>query len=270
MATEHAGFFSDPKVILSLIALGISFISFIWTLVNQFGQNSRWYSLNVAAVELKDVKFKVYRELTKKEAITMNWGYSPLIYNSLDNWDKYQMIYFLQLHNAGDNLLIPHANPSFTINEVEDEVKRLHVKSPVNIYRSFMPIFYFDNKGKKDATECTIEIHMKPDNNPWHKSFTSNTPVRIPPGKAINVVFEFAIPIQSTMYKRINFKIKLSFKDLHGNVHMRDIVASWESDKNYWFFGKDPNDKRHPNKSLNEDRGPVGTLPLNSALSGKI
>jgi hypothetical protein len=246
MATEHAGFFSDPKVILSLIAIGISLISFIWTLANQFEQNRRWDSLNIAAVELKDVKFKVYRELTRKEAMTMNWGYSPLIYSSPDNWDKYQMIYFLRLRNAGDDSLISNANPAFTVNEVADEIKRLQIRSPVSIYRSFMPIFYFDNQGKTDATECTIEIHMKPDNNPWHKSFTSNTPVRIPPGKVVNVTFEFDIPMQSPMYKHIDFKIKLSFTDLHGNVHTRDVASSWESDKNYWFFGKDSNHKTAP------------------------
>jgi len=246
MAIEQAGFFSDPKVILSLIALGISLISVIWTLANQFEQNRRWDSLNVAAVELKDVKFKVYRELTKKEAMTMNWGYSPLIYNSPDNWDKYQMIYFLQLRNAGDNSLIPTINPAFTVNEAEDEIKRLQIKSPVNIYRSFMPIFYYDNQGKTDATECTIEIYMKPDNDPWHKSFTSNTPVRIPPSKVINVAFEFAVPLHSTMYKHIDFKIKLNFKDLHGNVRTPNVIASWESDKNYWFFGKESKDKTAP------------------------
>lgn len=62
MTTEPTdSFFSDPKVILSLLAIGISLISFIWTLANQWEQNRRWNSLNAAAVELKAVKFKVYR-----------------------------------------------------------------------------------------------------------------------------------------------------------------------------------------------------------------
>lgn len=243
MSTEQSGFFSDPKVILSLLAIFISLASLIWTLANQWEQNRRWDVLNIAAIELKEAKFHVYRELSKKEATSTNWGYSPLIYSSPDNWDKYHILYFLQLRNSTDASLIPNANPVFTINEVEEEIKRLQIKSPVVLYRSFRPIFFFDNHGRTDATECNIEIYMKPDDEPWHRSFASNTPVRIPPDKSINVSFEFAIPLQSKIYKRIDYKVHIDFKDLQGNPHTRDLIASWESEHNYWFYGKESNDK---------------------------
>ena len=246
MPTKQTGFFSDLKVILSLLALGVSFLSFIWMLANQWEQNKRWDSLNVAAVEFKEAKFKVYRELTKKEATSINWGYSPLIYNSPDNWEKYQIPYFLQIRNQVDASLIPNANPVFTINEVEEEIKRLQIKSPILIYRSFQLVFFFENQGKTDAIECNFDIYMKPDDQPWHRSFHSNTPVRIPPGKDINTSFEFALPLQSNMYKHIDFNIKLNFKDFHGNIHTRDLVTSWESDRNSWFYGKEPNYKLSP------------------------
>lgn len=43
---NESNFFSDPKVIISILAIIISIFTLIWTLGNQAEQNRRWNKLN--------------------------------------------------------------------------------------------------------------------------------------------------------------------------------------------------------------------------------
>lgn len=85
MATDNSGFFSDPKNAISLFALLISITSLIWTLASQWEQNRRWDAVNLGRVELTDVGFIIWREISKEEALSTNWGYKPTLYSAVQN-----------------------------------------------------------------------------------------------------------------------------------------------------------------------------------------
>lgn len=238
MSSESPSFFSDPKVILALFALIVSIGSLICTLANQWEQNRRWDALNVGMVELKETKFFTWRELTRDEAFSTNWGYDPLILGSPEAWGKFRLVYFLQLRDPTTGTPIPKANPVFSLAEVETEVRRLGISQPVAVFRAFRPVFVFENIGKSEVTDCRIRIDMRLPSNDWQTAFESNTAVRIPPAQSVNVSFDFAIPLEQAIPNELSFKINVQFKNIHGQLRSREIVASWESQRDYWFYGK--------------------------------
>ncbi|MBF0475654.1 MAG: hypothetical protein HQK59_07420 [Deltaproteobacteria bacterium] len=236
MSTESPGFFSDPKVLLSLFALLTSILSLFWTLANQWEQTRRWDALNAGSVELKEAKFYTWRELTRDESVSTNWGYDPLIFGSSDGWNKFRLVYFLQPCDQATGAPISNANPVFTLPELEAELKRLRIQQQIEVYKAFRPTFIFDNMGKTEVIDCKIFVEMRLE-NVWRHAFNSNIPIRIPAGTTVNISFDFAIPISQVLPKQIDFKIHIDFMDIHGKHHSREVVASWESTRDYWFYG---------------------------------
>lgn len=235
--SDNNSFFSDPKVWISILALAVSVGSLVWTLVTQRDQNRRWDALNAGSVELKEAKFYVWREVTRDEALTINWGYNPLLFSSADAYNKFRIVYFLQLRDPVSGAPVPHANPVFTMSEVDNEVKRLGVKPPISVFRAFRPVFILENTGKTEVTDCHIEIDMRAGEEEWRRAFTANTPIRIAPGQPVNVSYDFALPFNTEIPKQISFRLHATFTDLHGRKRKRDVTASWESERDYWFYG---------------------------------
>ena len=236
MSTDSPGFFSDPKVLLSLLALFISISSLLWTLADQWEQNRRWDALNAGTVELKQARFYTWRELTHDEAFSTDWGYSPLIFGSSEVWNKFRLVYFLQPRDPATGSPVSGANPVFTIPELEAEVKRLGIQQSIIVYKAFRPTFIFENIGKTEVADCNISIAIRLDGG-WQPAFHSNAPLRIPAGQPVNVSFDFAIPITQVLPKQIDFRIHIDFVNIHEKHHSREVVASWESERDYWFYG---------------------------------
>jgi hypothetical protein len=236
MAEGITRFFSDPKVILSILALVVSISSFCWSLRNQFDQNRRWGALNAATVEFREGRFKTWREMSKEEAFSSNWGYDPLILELQEAWNKYRLVYFLQLRDHATGAVLPHSNPVFTVAEAQAEARRVGVNSGVALFRAFRPVFVFENGGKIEALDCSIQISINFGENVWKPAFTSNAPVRIPAAGKFNVSFDFALPFEIPVPAIIRFRIHGEFSDIHGRRPPRDLVVGWESQRDYWFY----------------------------------
>jgi hypothetical protein len=237
MAQGQTGFFADPKVWIAVGALAVSLLSLGWTVANQLGQNRRWDALNVATVQLKEVKFYVWRELTQEEAFSTDWGYEPLLFSSPEGWGKFRLVHFLQLRAPATGEVQARSNPVFTVKDAEVEANRVGAHIPVLLYRAFRPIFIFENTGKTDADEWRVRIDLKLGQGEWQSAFTSNAPVHMAAGQSVNVSFDFAMPLQVPVPKELDFRISAQFKDIHGREQVQNIVAVWESQRNYWTYG---------------------------------
>ncbi len=235
---ETTKFFTDPKVIISLFALLISVVGFIWTLANQWEQNRRWDKLNAANVTIKDVKFIRFKELSKAEAINTQWGYDPTIY-STERLNIYQLPYFLTARNAKTSKLIKGFNQVFTIDEVEQEIKRIGYTEKIFLSKAFKPLFIFENLGKTDAYDLSIKIEIKWSENEWENIFNSNAKITLATGQSSNVSFGFEIPVESKLPPVINYKITLTYRDVNNNFIEKEIKAKWTSNDNYWSYGEE-------------------------------
>jgi len=233
-----SSFFSDPKVILALAALILSIFSLVWTLANQWEQNRRWDSLNRANIVLKEAKMFRWKELTKDEATKTNWGYDPLIYSLGESYNIFQIPYRLVARDSTTRERVARVNPVFTLQEMNDELGRIGYNGEVFITRLFRPIFILENTGKTDAIDLSIEILSKTANEEWHSAFKSNTLIKLAGSQSSLVSFDVEFPIQAQLPPALNFRVELSYKDIHDNLIKTEIKVKWTSNDNFWSYGE--------------------------------
>jgi len=240
MSSEAQRFFSDPKVALSVFAIFISAFSLFWTLANQWEQNRRWDMLNVGRVELTDVGFIIWKELSKEEALVTNWGYNPTLYSVVQDRvhrGKYQLPYELVLMTL-DGSRIPHSNGFFTLLEAEDEAKRLHLQGNPPIYKHYQVQLDFRNTGSTTSKETTIKVTARlPDSQEPAVVFNSVEPVDVLPSSSINAAANIFVPLDVAFPHPLRFQILLGYKDVHGRAASREIPVIYDESQNYWTHG---------------------------------
>ena len=233
---NESSFFSDPKVIISLIAILISIVNLIWTLNNQWEQNRRWDKLNTANVILKDAKLIRWKKISKDEAMATNWGYDPLIFGSGELDEQYILPYKLVARDANSQNLISTINSCFTIDEVKSELKRVGYKGQVNIFKNFKVKFEIENRGKTDANELDLKVKAKHDNLDWQDAFTANSKIILSSDQISTITFDFDFPVNTKLPDEIYFKIIMNYKDINNNSIDKEINSKWTSNDNFWSY----------------------------------
>lgn len=234
--TESHSFFGDPKVIISLLALLISGVSLIWTFANQWEQNRKWDKLNEGNPEIWEITFQNWKEFTKEQAMNMQWGYDPLLFERGEATEKYVIPYCLVLRDANTNERIPNSNPVFTIPEAELEMRRIGFNGNVILYRLFKPRFGIENMGKTELRDLSVFIEAKLPGKEWERVFTSNAKINLTASQKSNVTFNIELPLASILPEQISFKINFSFIDYKNKRKEKIIGAKWTSNDNYWSY----------------------------------
>jgi hypothetical protein len=233
---ENSNFFSDPKVIISLLAILISTVSLIWTLANQWEQNRRWEKLNNGNPELKEVRLINWKELNESEAHSTEWGYKPDIYGKGEAMDNYVLPYYLIVRDSTNNK-IEGINKAFTIVEIHQELQRINYKGKnIIINKFFRPKFVFENMGKTETKELTIKIDAKLPDQDWLNVFTSNTSINLAGGQSSAIVFDFELPLNLQLPRQISFKVFLKFKDVNDRSIEKFISVKWTTNDNFWSY----------------------------------
>ncbi len=236
--SEIGKFFSDPKVIISLLALLISIISFLWTLANQWEQNRRWNAINSANIILKEIMFSKWKEFSKEEAMATKWGYEPSIYGG-GVQNKYYLPYSLVVRNTLNNEKIANVNPVYSIEEAQNELKRVGFKGDVFLTRVFRPKFVFENIGKSDAYDISIKIDSKQPDTEWINLFSSNSSITLSSSQVSTVFFDFEIPLNNPVPPILYLSIKLIYADVNDSKIEKEIKAKWTSDLDFWSYGEE-------------------------------
>ena len=67
---------------MTVVALIVSIISLFWSILNQRVQNFRWAKLNAAIIGIKEIRMLPFKEVTRKEAETIDLGvHSMYLFN---------------------------------------------------------------------------------------------------------------------------------------------------------------------------------------------
>lgn len=233
--TNNSSFFLDPKVLISILAILISIVSFISTLANQSEQNRRWDKLNVANVIVKRAILKRYKSISKADGLTTNWGYKPNIYGS-DIDDEYIIPYKLVVVDKLTDKLITTINAGYTVEEIKQELGRINYKGEGTIFMHFEPKFEIENKGKTDAKNLNITVDIKYNKIDWQRAFSSNTKIELSGDQVSTIELEMDYPINMDIPDEILFKIKLSYLDIHENKIEKEIITKWISKNNSWSY----------------------------------
>lgn len=236
MSAESPNFFSDPKVVLSLLALFISGISLVWTLANQFEQNRRWDSINAASIELSRPCLQVFREITKKEYQSIDWGYVTTLYGAADSIDRLQMVNCLRARERNSEQLILGIDPASTVEELNGEIARKGYKRDFELVKDYRPIFYLRNNGKTDAENWSASVDVYSVDGRWVAVAPVSKPMVIHPNQEVNITFDIIIPIETSIPERLPFRIKMSFEDVNRKRHQSEIKITWTAPLNYWVY----------------------------------
>lgn len=238
MSPEHSGFFSDPKVIIAILALVISLAGLLWTLANQFEQNRRWDVLNMGYIELTKPAFTVFRTISRKEFKSLYVGYESKTYGSENSIDEVRFIHLVRIRNKETGAQITNTDPTITLTEVEQELGKLAERpKAIELTRVYRPIFFFSNSGKTEVRDLTFEIsHTTYDGAGWMIFLRSGAPANILPGQEFNITKELEVPLNSPMPEKIPFKIEIDYRDIRGTAHKETIKRVWYSEGNDWKY----------------------------------
>ncbi len=236
-------FFTDPKVAISLFALLIAIATLIWTMFTNWEQNRRWDALNLGRVEIKDVGFIMWKEITKEEATSTDWGYKPTIFSHTENrihTGKYRIPYELILVDPRTKKQLSGSNGFFTLAEAQAELTRLGIEEDVQpeIRRHFQIQIDFQNKGSTIASDFKTLVKMKEiDKDSWVQAFKSKHGIALAPSATCNIVISFNTLLSLDFPKEINYEVEISYNDIHGELIRRKVPITYDSDMNYWSYG---------------------------------
>lgn len=241
MTTDSTGFFSDPKVIISLIALAISLASVIFTLANQWEQNRRWDTLNLGLVQIIDQKFIMFKELSNEEVSVIDWGYNPTLYKVVkDNvhQNRVTMPYELVLMDS-NNVRIPNSNGTHTLSGALKEIERLNLQVKPNIFKHYQIKFDVKNTGSTTAKEVNIKMmtHILGDDKA--KIILDPTvPIDLYPSRETSAIADLFIPINDDLPLFRNFSAVITYKDVNNKQNTTEWKMIYDREQNYWTYSK--------------------------------
>ncbi len=244
MSASNQSVFSDPKVIISLVAILLSAISLLWTFISNREQNRRWDELNLCRVELVDASFIMWKEINLKEALLIDWGYQPILFPHVENGlltGKVRIPYELLLINPATQKRIPNSNGFFTISEAEQEIKRLGLDKSKNnwlIVKHFQASFVFKNIGNTTASDLRADITVEyPEFGLDPQKIVETGVIRnLYPNTKTGINADMLIPVESTLPDKFLFNVVISYKDSHNDSKERNILVTYDSKTNNWYY----------------------------------
>jgi hypothetical protein len=234
---DNNGFWTDPKIYISILAIIISIVSLIFTISNQVDQNSKWDKLNQPNLILKEVKFLNWNEVTKDDALKTEWGYKPVLYQKTGSFNHYVLPYFISIYKKDSNQRVSNANISFTINQIVAELNKLKIKSEdVILYRLFRNVMVIENIGKTNAKKIFSTVKAKMDNQ-WVDAFTANTKIELSTNQTSSISFDIELPLFKDIPQELDFIIYLEWENTNNKKEKKSIAVKWTSQDNYWSYG---------------------------------
>lgn len=233
---DTPSFFGDPKVLISLLALLIAGVSLIWTFANQWEQNRKWDKLNEGNPAIFEIRLQNWKEFTKEEAMTIQWGYDPLLFEKGEASERYLTINCLVMRDANTNQKIPNTNPVYTLPEAEQELRRVGYSGNANLYRLFKPRFAIENMGKTEVRDLSIFIDAKLTNKEWNRVFTSNANINLTASQRSTITFPIEYPLAIILPEQISYKIHFCYMDYKNRNNEKIIGAKWTSSDNSWSY----------------------------------
>ena len=233
----------DPQVMIAVLALIISIVTFCYTTMNQKAQNDRWEELNAGKVDFVESKVIMWGEFAQEEVLAEEWGHKPVLYSVIENelhTNRYRIPYGLVLYDSLKKTIIPDTGFGYSSREMETKIKTYNLDADsVEIRKDFQCKFVFLNSGNTPADNVRIKISCdtKPESYEVVLHETSDS-IKMFPGKRVMVQTNFFIPLQESVPGRLYYKIEVTYD----NFLKRGMASEWfcvyYSSDGTWKFGR--------------------------------
>ncbi len=210
---------------IGLLALLIAVLSFWYSCNKDSKQDIRLEESEQGRITLKQLRFFVYREITKIQLDTINWGYPvEVAANSADyilNMDKLSVQNYLIGVNTstGDTINDPSI---ISISELQEKANKIKTSTPIHIfaYKRYRVMIELQNTGLKDCKLTSLNIFLK---NP--NSSTFNNPidlatnqVSIDPGETKISFFHFDLGLAQKLQNPFEVKLEIFYINQKGKT----------------------------------------------------
>ena len=233
---EDSGFFSDMKVLISLLAFVLSCIALAWTFTNKMQEEQRWSAINNARLVLQDEKMLPAARLSQADAAARPWGYPPTLFNG-ELQNEALLYSVLMLRDAKSGKPLEAAQPVNTMDEATQEMARLNLTpEQVSLVRMLRAAFTFQNIGRTAARHVILTAEMQnpsaKDGN-WHPVTAETLQADIGPTQSRTVRFDVPLPLDA-LPKSLSFRLHAEYEDDSGKPRTADMIASWDGVRNVW------------------------------------
>ena len=228
----------EPKDWIALVALAGTIGNFWWTYRNKRTEDQRWKSLNDGRFDLKDLKVKPWRELSRDEASGIDWGHDVQLLGGQLPTGHFRLPYCIAARRISDGELVPAWTPVKTLAEARNEAARLGIDlGTLMLCRMVRPEFTFENLGKTDAVDGTLDVWARVDKGEWIKAFHTTSPATLPPRKESGFFFDMFLPLSAPFPMLFEFKIKSQYKTVEGGARSKELAVSWQVSTDSCFYG---------------------------------
>lgn len=228
----------EPKDWIALAALAGTIGNFCWTYGNKRIEDQRWKSLNDGRIDLKELKVAPWREVSREEANSVDWGHVAQLVGGQLPTGHFRLPYCIAARRGSDSELVPGWAQVTTVAEARKEAARLDIDfGTLALCRMVRPEFTFENLGKTDAVDGTLDVWARVDRGEWIKAFHTTSPATIPPGKQSGFFFDIFIPISAPFPMLFEFKIKSQYKTVDGGARSKELAVSWQVATDSYLYG---------------------------------
>lgn len=233
---EDTGFFSDMKVLISLLAFVLSCIALAWTFTNKMQEEQRWAAINSANLVLQDGKMLPAAKLSQADAEAKPWGYQPTLFNG-ELQNETLLYSVLMLRDAKSAKPLEAAHRVNTVDEATQEMARLNLApDQVSLARVLRAAFALHNIGRTTARHVILTAEMQnpsgKDGN-WHSVYAETLQSDIGPTQSRTIRFDVPLPLDS-IPKTLSFRLHAEYEDDSGKPRTTDMTLSWDGVKNVW------------------------------------
>ncbi|MFC2134018.1 hypothetical protein ACFLTH_05320 [Bacteroidota bacterium] len=224
-----------------IFALSISFLSMIFSIYNQCSQAKLEKRITDAYITISGLKMQYTKQLTKEEALKIEWGYKPLIYTGT----RYKTIkpeslvllnYIVACNTKGE--IINSINPFFTLSEGESALKQISSKDSVSYFKVLCPTFEFQNIGKTEARSLSILVDYLSFEERWIRLVQTYESIILPSGEAIHVNSDLLCPLDYKLPAKLLFKVNIDYETYSNNLVHKEINVKWLKETNEWAYGE--------------------------------
>lgn len=177
----------------------------------------------------------------KKEFLSKNWGYEPILIPHIENnlvSDKIRIPYELILVDMDTLKRIPKSIGFFTISDCKKEAERLKIKEDkYTILKHFRIRINFENIGSTFIKNFKMFINMiEPIIELPNKTMIDS--IELLPSSKTGCEVDLAFETNDIIPDILKFEVCINYIDANTNYNERKIPVIYNFNENCWFYSR--------------------------------
>lgn len=235
---------TDPKLWIAILAIGIAVASFVFSWWSRIDQNKKWDALNVARLDVTNLFFIGWTEIEAEKVKSIDWGYTPYWISHLEgrvHTSKGILLDKLVLWDNVANSKIKGSGSFLTVIECLAKARDLGLDEAKFSIRKHMKL-HFDIHNSGSTVTKNVKVDVSKINsitNNAQEIFNSKSRLdMLNPDQKAGINIDFFIPIEASLQNPTLLQINLSFLTAEDKPIKRIIKIDYDPNIDMWSYGR--------------------------------